>query len=182
MAEKRGGAREGAGRKKNTEKFAHQWAGFTELCADHLEEAFDHLWTLCEGATKVETKEVKACTMTRKDVVRDEDGRPITDGKGKLYLIDVLIFPAAGPDEMVLVERKTLELPPDVRAIAELIQRVGGRPFNAEDEAPDAGDAIGPADLENLASEDLDALEQIALRLSERRPRGGAGGDPGGPT
>jgi hypothetical protein len=75
----KGGAREGAGRKSNAEKYGVQIAEYTDRCAEFLDDAQEKLRELIEGATRSECKRARAGTVTRKDVVRDEDRRGADD-------------------------------------------------------------------------------------------------------
>ena len=95
-----GGAREGAGRKTNAEKYAPQIATFTDECAAYLKPAFRRLWDLIEGGVRVEVKTMPAGLVTRKGVARDDDGQVIRDDKGKPVIEDVRIYPERNPDEM----------------------------------------------------------------------------------
>jgi hypothetical protein len=174
----KGGAREGAGRKSNAEKYGVQIAEYTDRCAEFLDDAQEKLRELIEGATRSECKRARAGTVTRKDVVRDEDGEPIADKNGKLTVIEIKVFPDLPDDEMVIVEERTISLPPDLRAIECLTDRVCGRPIPSEELAPDPADqAINPMDLESLPIEDLDALESIARKIAEGGPGSGSLGD-----
>lgn len=122
-----GGKRDGAGRKRKAERYASQIEGFTDRCADHLSEGFARLCDLIEGGVRREVKRQKAGTLTRKDVLRNKDGDPISDRNGKFIPIEVLLYPDLDKDELVIVEEKTITNPPDVRAIQELNERVLGK-------------------------------------------------------
>lgn len=127
-----GGARAGAGRKANAEKYAGPIAEFTDLCAGHAAQAFENLRRIADGdAARVESKWAPAGTLTRKDVARDVHGRALTDRNGKLTVIEVLLYPDLPADELVMVERKTIHLPPECRANEAIVDRFAGRPTQA---------------------------------------------------
>src|SRR6185437_1634020 len=96
-----GGKREGSGRKSNAEKYGLQSARYHDLCADYLVEAFGSLRGLIDGPVRVETRRARAGTVVRKDVVRDDDGRPMADKNGRLTVIELKVFPGLADDEMV---------------------------------------------------------------------------------
>jgi hypothetical protein len=145
----KGGARVGAGRKKNAETHAVPIARATDKLAARLQEITSALIEVALGQG-FEEKWVPAGLVTRKDVLRrpphpdrgagftsadgvpsGRDGTPLpdddvwTDDKGKPVTIDVQVYPELAPEVLVLVERKPWK--PDVKAIAEVWDRLNGK-------------------------------------------------------
>ena len=131
MAGNHGGARPGAGRKPNSEKYSTQIESLTDECAAHARPAFHRLWELIDPKPRIERKYQPANMIFRKGLALDKDGNPVTDDKGKPSIVDVRVFPDLDDDELVLVESKEIERAPDVLAIRELFDRLMGKPGQA---------------------------------------------------
>ena len=183
MAGSRGGAREGAGRKPNAEKYAEQKTSFTGLCAEYLLNAFGNLKQIAEGMERIEQKWVPAGTVTRKEVLRmtvtidehgeidrSKDGQVWLDKSGKPVCIEVPVFPQKDADEMVLIERKVSRSLPDFKANQLIIDRAMGTVIPAPEE---------PQDLVEIRQAVEGALDILAARKS--RPPD-VGGPPPPPT
>jgi hypothetical protein len=102
-------------------------ARFAELAAGYLKTAFVNLVAAAEGGQKVEREWVAAGTLLRRDVVRNPDGTPWLDGKGKPAVCQVrtndLPF-----DQLVFVAEYVTKLPPETRANEFLVNRPLGTP------------------------------------------------------
>ena len=149
-----GGARPGAGRPSNAERYSDRLTGFTDAAADYLPTAFENLERLAECPERVELEHQAAGTIFRKDVVRKADGTPFLDAKGKPVPIMVCAFPELPPDHMVLVKRKVVQLPPDFKANELFVERIGGkaRPMpEPDEEGLDLAQALDQADADIAA-------------------------------
>jgi hypothetical protein len=174
-----GGARKGAGRPRILDKFPEQVEHVNDEFARHLKPAFWALLDLIRPAPRYEEKYIPKWLVMRKGIARDFDGSIIRDDKGKPTVVEVQAYPDAGPDEEVRVERKRIDIAPDVRAIKELFERALGRSGISIEEFARGDDGPG-IDLKNLSPGDLDALERIARLLAGGQPEGRVEGDRGG--
>jgi hypothetical protein len=150
MANGHGGQRPGAGRKPNVEKYSDQIAKASDRLAEALPDFVESLIDLTLGKATGETW-AAAGTVTRKDVARDADGKPVVGEKGKLYIVDVPVFPDKPPEELVLVEKTPG--PPDIKAIMYAWDRLEGRP-----------NYVAPPDPEALSLRE--ALEKVKARIA----------------
>lgn len=124
-----GGARDGAGRMRNADRFEAEVQSFTALAAKGLGQCFDNLCTLADGGwERVEEKFEPAGGITIKVVAKDADGKILTNSRGSPILVDGRLYPDAPDDQLVLVERKVTRMAPDFRANEYLVDRVAGRP------------------------------------------------------
>jgi len=147
MAGQIGGSRPGAGRKPNAVKYEGQLGSFHDRAAEGLGRTYDNLRALADGeCVRVETRRQRAGTITRKDVARDAKGEPVRDKNGKLTVIEVQVYPDLPPDEMVVVEEKSIRLPPDFKANELFVDRLGGRPKQGVEVSGEDGGPI-PIDL-----------------------------------
>lgn len=167
-----GGARPGAGRKPLREKYAAPLNKAEKAIAVHLPKAAANLVTLADGGfVRTEKKFMLAASMTRSDIARDKEGNPLCGQNGKPIRVDVLIFPHIEPTEFVEVERKEITLAPDRAANEYLIDRIAGKPIQANEiSGPDGSDIPLPA-IE-LSERQLGVVESLLKRGQERKERG----------
>ncbi len=126
----RGGARPGAGRKPRAERFARPIAAAEKQIADRLPKIIDQLLLMATGtARRTEERYAAAGTLKRNDVARDPLTGEITlDRRGNPIKVEVALYPDLDPGEMVLVERKEIELGPERAAGEYLTDRILGKP------------------------------------------------------
>jgi hypothetical protein len=167
----RGGKRPGAGRKTKAERNAGKTLAIEEQIAAYAPTALASLKKLAEGVTVVtKQKYAAACTLKQKDVVRDKDGVPLPCPKtGKFIVIEALIFPNAGPDQMILVGEEKITGDLDFKANEYLLNRALGRP----PETPtDSGNGIN-------IDEALEEAEAMAEGYRDPDQPGGPSHGPG---
>jgi len=121
MANGHGGARAGAGRKPNNEKYKLQITALSDQIAASLLDRYEALDLLARGGFEEisETWE-PAGLIFRDEVLPDDDG--------KLIRTRVLAFPDLGPTDLVCIRRVRSVAAPDRRANEYLINRIAGTP------------------------------------------------------
>lgn len=147
MAHSHGGKRANSGRKPRAERFAKPIASAEKRIADKLPEVVDTLLALATGSSKrVEERFQAAGTILRDDVLRDPlTGEPERDGRGNFVKIRVPMFPDLPPDELVLVDRKEIEIGADRAAAEYLTDRILGKPVAlVEQDITSNGETLAP--------------------------------------
>lgn len=136
MANGHGGARTGAGRKRNSEKYAEAIASFHDQAAADLGRRYAALAFLADGGYEEieEVYEPAGLVMVNKEVIT-EDGRSVNVREGA--------FPHLPPEQLVCVQRKKRIAAPDRQANQYLVDRVAGKPVQAtEISGPNGADLI----------------------------------------
>lgn len=141
MANGHGGARKGAGRPRNQEKYAEQIATFHDSAANDLDDRYAALQLLADGGFEEEEEEEvwepAGLVQITKEVITS-DGRSVN--------MRELAFPHLDPQQLVCVQRKKKKrtAAPDRQANQYLIDRVAGKPtaFVEGEMTVDAGDAL----------------------------------------
>lgn len=124
MANGHGGARAGAGRKPNREKYAEQLTAMQDRLADGIPDRLDVLELLADGGYEqiVEVYEPAGLVQITKELIA-EDGRSMN--------VKELAFPELPPEQLVCVKRTRSFAAPDRKANEYLIDRIAGRPTQA---------------------------------------------------
>ena len=179
MSNGHGGARPGAGRKTKAELYESESRAFNDACAAGLMDRLRALERIAEGAERVEERYELALGI----VVDDHETNP----SGVIVKVKRQLFPDAGEDEMVLVERKVITLEPDRGANEYLANRILGKPTQAiELSGPDGGAVEISHDPRLLSDAELDALEALLEKatptgegddIGDPDTAGGAGGE-----
>jgi hypothetical protein len=153
-----GGARPGAGRKPNSERYAEQLGTAADHLASRLLEVAEAQAQLALGEIPGE-KWVLAGLVTRKDVLRkkrpsdwpaDEPFDDVwTDDKGKPVVIDAPLFPELPPGKLIRIEQYPGK--PDIKAIIEIWARLGGKPGQIPPVDPESIDLRAALTLARLA-------------------------------
>ncbi|HEU4322114.1 MAG TPA: hypothetical protein VFS21_03105 [Roseiflexaceae bacterium] len=132
-----GGRRAGAGRPRNTAKYATQIESATDQIVASLPDHIAMLELLAQGNLEVvhEVWEL-AGLITVDDVEIDKDGRVIK--------VKRLAFPEKRPDEWVLIQKRVVRNGPSETALIYLVDRAMGKPAVAIEadvgiRAPDIG-------------------------------------------
>ena len=174
----RGGARPGAGRKTRLERYGGDIVRAEDRCRDRLPTTLDNIEKIADGkAVRVEVKRQPAGTIFRKDVVRDKDGHPVADSKGRFVSIEGLSYPDLDPTEMVEVERKETHFAEDLQANQYLADRVMNRLAAGADVPIEEGaDGSAPFNLELMDDTDFENLDRIIHKLAYRPPEAGESG------
>jgi len=169
MANGHGGARPGAGRKPTRQRFPRQVSAAEKAIAAALAEvtaALIHRATVGQPAgERVEERYEAAGAVLVDDVARDpETGDVLTDARGNPVRIKRGAFPDKDPGELVLVERRVIEIPEtgtDRQAGEYLLNRILGTPtavIDAEVAGP-GGAAIPVAVMDAVRKAYADAEE-----------------------
>lgn len=141
-----GGARPGAGRKPIRETFKRQVGTTEKIYAEHLEQAALNLRILADGGQeRVERKYLPAGLVIIEAPLRDVDGNPILNRRGMPILAKTLAYPLLPPDQLVLVEEKTISLLPDREANIYISNRILGTPTVHQELTGKDGSAIAIA-------------------------------------
>lgn len=119
-----GGARPGAGRPRNSEKYAEPIASFHDQAAGDLPQRYAKLAYLADGGYDEveEIWEPAGLIFVHREVIT-EDGRSINAKE--------LAFPHLDPEKLVCVQRKKKVAAPDRLANQYLVDRVAGKPVAA---------------------------------------------------
>lgn len=120
MANGHGGRRPGAGRKRNSEKYAAQIAAFTDQVAADLGDRYRALQLLADGGFEqvTETWEPAGLITINKVIETKEGAIRVTE----------LAFPELEPTELVCIRRVRSIAAPDFKANAYLVDRILGKP------------------------------------------------------
>lgn len=121
MSNGHGGAREGAGRKKHTEKFAPQIDAGLQIAADNLVDNIETLQLLASNDRVVIHEEWLPAGMVMIDDLECDD-------TGKTSKIRRLAFPDLPAEQLVLVKRRVVNNGPSETAAIYLVDRVAGKP------------------------------------------------------
>jgi hypothetical protein len=132
----RGGKRAGAGRKPDAERHAEAAAKFADSCSKYLAKTFGFLSDLAEGGTRTQRTYQAAGTLLRRTIVRNDDGTPWLDDKGKPAVEFVATTDVAG-DQLVLTREVVTNQPPDFRALELIVDRCMGTPRPSPEVAAD---------------------------------------------
>lgn len=129
-----GGARSGAGRKRNSEKYAEQIAALHDRIASRLPDRTAALELLADGGYEQiqEFYEPAGLIQINKLVETKEGTIRVTE----------LAFPHLDPKEMVCVRRVRSLAAPDRQANIYLIDRLAGKPVQATELSGPNGGAI----------------------------------------
>ena len=123
MANGHGGARAGAGRKPNREKYAAQLAALSDRIAAGLPDRLDALEQLADGGYEQITEVWEPAGLVQiNKVIETSDGT---------IRVTELAFPELKPDELVCIKRTRSIAAPDRKANEYLIDRIAGRPTAA---------------------------------------------------
>lgn len=159
MADGHGGARPGAGRPKNSDKFASQITEANETIADGLVGFVRNLRTLADGGFEQvsETYEPAGTVLidTTEIVTGSQGAKKVLRGKAKA-------FPDLEPDELVLVKRTVSYAAPDANANQYLIDRLMGRPTQKHEFADLSDEEIIAATTAALGGDDATGLDSAA--------------------
>jgi len=150
VAGQNGGFRPGSGRKPNAVKYEGPIASFLDRAAEDLDQTYRNLRDLADGkCVRVETRRKPAGSIVRKDVLRDKEGNPVADKRGKFTTIEVLLYPDLPPLQMVVLEEHEFKLPPDFKSNELYVDRLMGKPKQAVEHSGEDG---GPIPIEFIAA------------------------------
>jgi len=128
-------------------KYEAPIASFHDRAAEDFGQTYENLRALADGkCCRVEVKRKPAGSITRKDVLRDKEGTPIPDKRGKFTMIEVLLYPDLPPLQMVTLEEVEYRLPPDYKSNELYVDRLCGKPKQALEHSGEDGGPI-PIDL-----------------------------------
>lgn len=165
MSNGHGGARPGAGRPRNTEKYAEAITSFHDAAADAIQARYRALTYLADGGFDEEAIEEvwepAGLIQITKELIT-EDGRSVN--------VKELAFPHLPPEQLVCVQRKVKKqiAAPDLKANIYLVDRVAGKPTQATElSGPDGGAIeLNNAAMETAARELTAWREQMSTQLS----------------
>lgn len=119
-----GGARAGAGRPRNQDKYADQIASFHDLAAADLDDRFSAIQQLADGGfEQIEEEWVPAGLVQITKMVETKEAGAIR--------VTELAFPELPAEQLVCVKRKRSVAAPEFKANAYLVDRVAGKPIQA---------------------------------------------------
>lgn len=143
MSSGHGGARAGAGRPRNNEKYAEQIASFHDRAAADIDKRYQALAFLADGGfEEVETIKRPAGLITINKVVETKEGA---------IRVTELAFPHLDPEQLVIVEQKTRIAAPDRQTNQYLVDRVAGKPTQATELSGPGGQAVPVSILDAAA-------------------------------
>lgn len=144
MAGGRGGARPGAGRPRNEDKYADQIASFHDRVAADIEKRYERLSQLADGGwEQVEETWEAAGTLT---ILVDEvlpDGRVVGVRRPA--------FPKLPPEQLVCVKKVSSTAAPDVKAGIYLVDRLAGKPVAVQEVSGPGGESLIPQSFVDAA-------------------------------
>lgn len=145
MANGHGGARPGAGRKRNSEKYAEAIAAISDRIAADFDDRYTALQMIADGGFEQITETWEPAGLIEREEVD-------FDVKGQAIRRKVPAFPDLPPDQLVCIRRTRSIAAPDRQANQYLIDRLAGRPTQAID-----------AEVEHNAGESLIAAFGAAV-------------------
>lgn len=161
MANGHGGARPGAGRPRNAEKYAAEIQAFNDLVAQRLADRYAALELLADGGYEqiTEVFEPAGLVQVTREVITD-DGRTVN--------VKELAFPELPPEQLVCVRRTRQIAAPDRRANEYLVNRILGTPTQhlEVDGDPDGALDVTAEALTTAARELAAWRQQMIAQLS----------------
>lgn len=160
MANGHGGARPGAGRKRNSDKYAAQIGALNDRIADGLADRLDALEMLAEGLYEQITEVYEpAGLITIQKTIETKDGA---------IRSTELAYPELPPEQLVCVRRTRSIAAPDRKANEYLINRIAGTPTQRldVDSDPDGTLEVTAAAMSEAARELAEWRKQQTQQLS----------------
>lgn len=129
-----GGARPGAGRPRNADKYADQIASFHDQVAANINDRYAALQQLADGGFEQIEEEWMPAGLV-------QITKQVVTGEGTVNVRE-LAFPELPPEQLVCVKRKRSIAAPDFRANAYLVDRLAGKPTQATEVSGPGGSAV----------------------------------------
>lgn len=115
-----GGARKGAGRPRNQEKYATEIGSFHDQVAANIDDRYAALQQLADGGFEQIEEEWMPAGLV-------QITKQVVTGEGTVNVRE-LAFPELPPEQLVCVKRKRSIAAPDFKANAYLVDRLAGKP------------------------------------------------------
>jgi hypothetical protein len=153
-----GGQRPGAGRKPTRILFGEAVEKAETRLAKRLMITIGNLEELADGKAVVTEEEWQPAGSILVDKpLTYPNGQPLVASGGKAAMQKVSAYPDKLADELVLVKRKIVHLPPSDKVNMYIMDRIAGKPVTPTDEP----DVLSPDELAQAVGEIEGAIAQV---------------------